>query len=380
MDFELSEHQRLLRDSLSCLLRDRYGFDRRKAYARAPEGWSREVWHAFAALGLLALPFAEEDGGLGGGAVETMLVAEAFGESLVLEPWFATVVLGGGFLRHGASPDLRASLVPRLADGEVLLALAHAEPGATSAVAEVATRALRDGERWVVSGRKTLVLHGDVADHLVVTARVAGNPGEGQGLAAFLVPTNAAGLSRRVLRTNDGRRAADVVLEHVFVGERCVLGEPGAALGLIEQVQQEAIAALAAEAVGVMTLAHRLTVEHLKTRRQFGRPIGSFQVLQHRATDMLIALEEARSMAIYAAMSLAEPDAGERRRAFAAVKALIGRRGRFVAETAVQLHGGIGLTMDYAVSHCMARLVGIDAIFGNAAHHLACLADAGGLI
>lgn len=380
MEFELSEEQRLLEASLRRLLADRYGFDRRKAHARTPEGWSREIWRAFAELGVLALPFAEEEGGLGGGAVETMLVAQALGEALVLEPWLATVVLGGGFLRHGASADLRAAIVPRLAAGEVLLAFAHSERGATADPVDVATTARREDGGWRLNGRKTLVLHGDVADHLVVTARVAGAPGEERGLAAFLVPATASGLARRTLRTNDGRRAAEIELDDVAVADDCVLGEAGEAFPLIERVVQEAIAALAAEAVGVMTLAHRLTIDYLKTRRQFGRPIGSFQVLQHRATDMLIAIEEARSMAIWAAMSLDEPDAAERRRALSAVKALIGRRGRFVAETAVQLHGGIGLTMDYAVGHCMARLLAIDALFGNAAHHLARLADGGGLI
>ncbi|MCS6854337.1 MAG: acyl-CoA dehydrogenase family protein [Elioraea sp.] len=380
MEFELSEEQRLLAASLRRLLADRYGFEQRKTYARTPEGWSRAVWHDFGDLGLLALPFAEEDGGLGGGPVETMVVAEALGEALTLEPWFATVVLGGGFLRHGGSSDLRRALVPGIASGNVLLAVAHAEPAATADPGDVATVARREGSRWRLDGCKTLVLHGDVADHIVVTARVFGAGSGPDGLAAFLVPATATGLTRRALRTNDGRRAAEIVLDDVAVADDCVLGEPGEAFPLIERVVQEAIAALAAEAVGVMTLAHRLTVDYLKTRRQFGRPIGSFQVLQHRATDMLIAIEEARSMAIYAAMSLDEPDAAERRRALAAVKALIGRRGRFVAETAVQLHGGIGLTMDYAVGHCMARLLAIDALFGNAAHHLARLADDGGLI
>lgn len=380
MEFALSEEQRLLEASLRRLLADRYSFDQRRAYARTAEGWSRDIWRALAELGVLALPFAEEEGGLGGGAVETMLVAQALGEVQVLEPWLATVVLGGGFLRYGASAERRAAIVPRLAAGEVLLAFAHAEPGATADLSDVATIARRDDRGWRLNGRKTLVLHGDVADHLVVTARVAGAPGEERGLAAFLVPATASGVARRTLRTNDGRRAAEIMLDNVAVADGCVLGEPGEAFTLIERVVQEAIAALAAEAVGVMTLAHRLTVDYLKTRRQFGRPIGSFQVLQHRATDMLIAIEEARSMAIYAAMSLDEPDAAERRRALSAVKALIGRRGRFVAETAVQLHGGIGLTMDYAVGHCMARLLAIDALFGNDAHHLARLADGGGLI
>ncbi len=380
MDFDLSEEQRLLRESLTRLLSDRYGFEARKGYAKEPEGWSRAIWATYAELGILGLPFAEEEGGFGGGAVETMLVAEALGEALALEPWFATVVLGGGLLRHGASAEQRAALVPRIAEGALVLAFAHTEAQSRWDLHDVAATAKRDGDAWVLDGRKLVVLHGDVADRIVVTARTGGAQRDRAGIGAFLVEAGARGLTRRGHRTNDGRRAAEVTLAGVRVPATDVLGDPNDALPAIERVIDEAIAALAAEAVGVMATAQRLTLDYLKVRKQFGVPIGNFQVLQHKAADIMMAIEQSRSMAMYAAMSLEEPDPAERTRALAAVKAQIGRAAKFVAEETVQLHGGIGITMEYAVAHCMARLGAIEAMFGNAEFHLRRLAETGGLI
>jgi pimeloyl-CoA dehydrogenase small subunit len=380
VDFELNDEQRLLRESLTRLLSDRYGFEQRKAYAKEPEGWSRTMWAAYAELGLLGLPFAENEGGFGGGAVETMLVAEALGEALTLEPWFATVVLGGGFLRHGATAERRAELVLRIAQGSLLLALAQTEPQSRWDLHDVATTATRDGDGWVLEGRKVVVLHGDVADKLVVTARTGGDRRDRTGIGVFLVDAKAAGLTRRGHRTNDGRRAAEVTLSGVRVTAEDVLGDPANGLPLIERVAEEAIAALAAEAVGVMAAAQRMTLDYLKVRKQFGVPIGSFQVLQHKAADIMMAIEQSRSMAMYAAMALEEPDPAERARAMSAVKAQIGRAAKVVAEETVQMHGGIGITMEYAVAHCMARLGAIEAMFGNAEFHLRRLADTGGLI
>jgi len=258
VDFDLSEEQRLLRESLARLLADRYGFEQRKAYAREPDGWSRAMWAAYAELGLLGLPFAEDEGGFGGGAVETMLVAEALGEALALEPWLATVVLGGGALRHGASRQRRAELVPAIAQGSLLLALAHTEAQSRWDLHDVATTAKRDGEGWVLEGRKLVVLHGDVADKLVVTARTAGDRRDRTGIGVFLVDAAASGLTRRGHRTNDGRRAAEVTLAGVRVAAENVLGDPAEGLPLLERVVHEAIAALAAEAVGVMAAAQKI--------------------------------------------------------------------------------------------------------------------------
>ena len=370
MDFDLSEEQRLLKESLERLIGDRYAFEQRKNYARSPEGWSRELWAQFAELGLLGLPFEERHGGSAGGPVGTMIAMEAFGRVLVLEPYLATVVLGGGFLRHRGSAEQCAALIRKIADGRLTFAFAHTERQSRYDLYDIETRAVRDGTGWVIDGEKGVVLHGDTADKLIVTARVGGGRRDRDGIAAFIVDGKAAGVSRRGYPTQDGLRAAEITLANVMVGPEGVLGEPGAALPLVERVVDEAIAALCAEAVGAMAAMHELTVEYLKTRRQFGREIGSFQVLQHRAVDMLIALEQARSMAMFATMMAAEENAAERRNAVAAAKVQIGRSGKFIGQQAIQLHGGIGMTMEYKVGHYFKRVTMIDIMFGDADHHL----------
>jgi pimeloyl-CoA dehydrogenase small subunit len=377
MDFDLSEEQRLLQESLGRLFADRYAFEQRKAYGQGADGWSRELWAHYAGLGLLGLPFPERHGGSDGGAVETMLVMEAFGRALALEPYFATVVLGGGLLRAGGSEAVCAELAPKIAAGGLTLAFAHVERHSRWDLADVATRAVRNGGGWALDGDKSVVLHGDSADKLAVTARVAGGQRDRSGIGVFLVDADAAGVARRGFPTQDGLRAAEVALNGVHVGADMVLGEPGEALPLVERVVDEAIAALCAEAVGAMSVMHELTVDYLKTRRQFGREIGSFQVLQHRAVDMLMALEQARSMAMFAAMMAAETDAFERRSAISAAKAQIGRSGKFIGQQAIQLHGGIGMTIEYKVGHYFKRMTMIDAMFGDADHHLRELARRG---
>jgi pimeloyl-CoA dehydrogenase small subunit len=380
MDFELSEEQTLLRGSIERLLADRYSFEARKGYMAAPEGYSRELWAQYAELGLLGLPFPERFGGFGGGAVETMIVAEAFGAALALEPFLATVVLGGGLLRHGGSDAQCAALVPRIADGTLRLAFAHSERQARYDLADVSATACRDGARFVLDGAKSLVLHGDSADELMVSARVSGDRRDRDGIALFLVDAAASGVTRRGYQTIDGQRAAEVTLTNVNVEADAAIGEIGKALPLIERVVDEAVAALCAEAVGNMAAMHEMTIDYLKTRRQFGVPIGSFQVLQHRAVDMLVALEEARSMAILATMMVGEEDASERHRSIAAAKVQIGRSGKLVGQQAIQLHGGIGMTMEYKVGHYFKRVTAIDALFGDADHHLAEVGRLGGLI
>jgi pimeloyl-CoA dehydrogenase small subunit len=377
MDFDLSEEQRLLKESLDRLIGDRYAFEQRKGYSQNPEGWCRELWAQFAELGLLGLPFEERHGGSAGGPVETMIAMEAFGRALGLEPYLATVVLGGGFLRHGASTKQCADLIPKIAAGDLTLAFAHTERQSRYDLHDIATRAVRDGSGWVIEGEKGVVLHGDTADKLIVTARVGGGRRDRDGVAAFILDAKAPGMSRRGYPTQDGLRAAEIALSGVRVGAEGVLGEPGAALPLIERVVEEGIAALCAEAVGAMSVMHELTVDYLKTRRQFGREIGSFQILQHRAVDMLIALEQARSMAMFATMMAAEENAAERRNAVAAAKVQIGRSGKFIGQQAIQLHGGIGMTMEYKVGHYFKRVTMIDTIFGDADHHLRELARRG---
>jgi len=377
MDFDLTDEQRLLKDSVERLITDQYAFEQRKKYMAEPAGWSTTVWNQYAELGLLGLPFEEMLGGFGGGAVETMIVMEAFGRGLVLEPYFATVILGGGLLRRAGSEPLRAALVPQINAGKLKLAFAHVERQSRYDLADVATTARKDGDGYVLDGAKSVVLHGDCADKLLVTARVAGSRRDRDGIGLFLVDADAAGVTRRGYPTQDGLRAAELTLSGVRVAADAVLGDN--ALPAIEHVVDEAIAALCAEAVGTMQAMHETTLEYLKTRQQFGRPIGSFQVLQHRSVDMLVALEQARSMAMFAAVMAAEENATERRRAIAAAKVQIGRSGKHIGQEAIQLHGGIGMTMEYNVGHYFKRMTTIDMLFGDADAHLATLARAGGL-
>jgi len=380
MDFELSEEQRLLKESVERLLADRYEFETRKRYMAEPDGWSREVWRQYAELGLLGLPFDEKFGGFGGGPVETMIVMEAFGKVLALEPFFATVVLGGGFIRLGGSEAQKKELLPKIADGSLLLAFAQTERQSRFDLFDVATAAKRDGNGFVIDGSKSVVLHGDVADKLIVSARVSGERRDKQGIGLFLVDAKANGVSRRGYPTVDGLHAAEISFSNVRVGADAVIGEAGDGLPLIERVVDASIAALAAEAIGNMVSMHELTVEYLKTRKQFGVPIGSFQVLQHRAVDMFVALEQARSMAYFATMMAEEPNAAERRKAIAAAKVQIGRSVKLVGQQAIQLHGGIGMTMEYKVGHYFKRATMIDTLFGDADYHLAELARLGGLL
>jgi pimeloyl-CoA dehydrogenase small subunit len=374
MDFDLTEEQRLLKESLDRLIGDLYAFEQRKSYCQHPEGWSRDMWAQFAELGLLGLPFDEQHGGSAGGPVETMITMEAFGRALVLEPYLATVVLGGGFLRHGGSAEQCSDLIPKIVDGSLVLGFAHTERQSRYDLYDIETRAVRDGAGWVLDGEKGVVVHGDTADKLIVTARVGGGRRDRDGIAVFVVDGKEAGVSRRGYPTQDGLRAAEIALSGVRVGPEGVLGEAGTALPLIERVVDEAIAALCAEAVGAMAVMHELTVEYLKTRRQFGREIGSFQILQHRAVDMLIALEQARSMAMFATMMAAEENAAERRNAVSRAKVQIGRSGKLIGQQAIQLHGGIGMTMEYKVGHYFKRVTMIDTMFGDADHHLRQLA------
>jgi pimeloyl-CoA dehydrogenase small subunit len=376
MDFEYSSDQQLLADSVTRLLADRYDFESRKRH-QAGGGWSRAIWQQFAELGLLGLPFGESEGGLGAGAVELLIVMEAFGRHLVLEPYMATVVLGGGCLRYGASRELQQEILPKLMAGTHLLALGHTERQARFDLADVATTARHSGRQWVLSGEKKYVLNGDSADYLVISARVSGQQRDRQGLGLFVVDARSSGLQRKGYFTQDGTSAADVILADVRVEERWLIGELGAGLPIVEKVVAAGIAATCAEAVGVMDRALELTVDYLKARKQFGVAIGSFQALQHRAVDMLVALEQARSMALYAAMLSDAANAQERDRALSAAKVQICRSARFIGEQAVQLHGGIGVTEECQVGHYYRRLTMLELLFGDAAHHLAELGRAG---
>ena len=377
MDFDLTDEQRLLKDSIDRVIADRYGFEARRGYRAEADGFSRDNWAQFAELGLLGLPFSEEDGGFGGTSVDTALVMEAFGRGLVVEPYLATVVMGGALLRHLATPEQRARLVPKIAAGEMLLAYAQIERQSRHSLNDVSTRAEQNDGSWTISGEKSLVLNGDSADWLLVTARTTGAERDRHGIGLFLVDANAPGVTRRGYPTQDGQRAAEITLASAQAEP---LGDPAEALPGLEAAQDEIIAAVMAEAVGVMQVMHDMTVDYLKTRKQFGRAIGDNQALQHRSVDMYVYLEQARSMSLFATMMASVSDEAERQRAIHAAKVQIGRSGRHIGQEAVQLHGGIGVTMEYAVGHYFKRMTMIERGFGDTQAHLSALARLGGLI
>ena len=375
MDFDLTEEQRLLRDSVDRLLADTYTFEKRKGYLAEPEGWSRALWSQYAELGLLGLPFAEEHGGFGGGGIETMLVMQAFGRVLALEPYLASIVLSGTALRLAGHQAAQADLLPRIAEGKLVVAFAHGERQARYDLPDVLTTARPKGGGWVIDGAKSVVTHGDIADKLIVSARTSGDRDDPGGVALFLVDAKANGIARRAYRLRDGMGAAEIALAGVEVGRDALLCEAGAAFPVIERVVEVGIAATAAEAVGAMETLQAMTLEYLKTRQQFGRAIGDNQALQHRATEMFVALEQGRSLAMLAAMMVEEPDTAERARNIAMVKVGVGQAARFVSQNAVQLHGGIGMTEEYAVGHYFRRCMVIEHTFGDTAHHLSRLAE-----
>jgi len=366
MNFDLTEEQVLLKEAANRLLADRYGFDARRRLRRDPLGWSRETWALFAEQGFLAAPFAEADGGLGGGPVDSLILAEAFGRSLLAEPYLATVVMAGSAISLSDDARLRAALVPQIASGDLIASFADEEPASAPTVAR------REGEAWRLTGTKLDVLHGDSADQLVVTAQAEG------GLGLFLVDASDPGVIRRGHGRFDGLRAAEVTLDAVATANVLALG--AAAEDLVERVRQQAIAYMASEAVGLMDTLLAACVDHLKARRQFGQSLSNFQALKHRCAEMLVALEQARSMAIYAALSLDEPDAVERRKAFAAVKSVVGSAGVQVGHAAVQLHGGLGVSDEHRIGWGLRRLMMIDLTFGDADRWSGELARLGGFV
>jgi pimeloyl-CoA dehydrogenase small subunit len=375
MDFDLTDEQRLLADSVGRLMADTYSFEKRRALIREPEGYSAALWGKYAELGLLGLPFAEEFGGFGGGAVEVMLVMEAFGRTLALEPYLATVVLGGTALRLAGSRDQQEAVLPVVAEGAMKLAFAHGERQARYDLTDVTTTAVASGGGYVLEGGKSVVLHGDSADRLVVSARTGGARGEAGGISLFLVDSVANGVARRGYALRDGTRAAEISLSGVKVPAGDLLGVAGEAFPVIRRVVEAGIAAMCAEAVGAMEAMQAMTLDYLKTRQQFGKPIGENQVLQHRSAEMLVALESARGMAMLAAMMVDEPDEDERERNIAMAKVGVGQAGRFVSQQAIQLHGGIGMTEEYAIGHFFRRVMVIEHLFGDTAHHLDRLVD-----
>lgn len=376
MNFDLSEEQRLLQETVERFARASGSTAVRGGAMTANAG--RETWTQLAEIGVLGLPFSEEEGGFGGGPIESMIVAEAIGRELLTEPFTASIVLAGSLLRYSA----RAldEIVPRVVDGSVLPALAHQEPQARYDLSDVTMRADRSGsEGWVLNGSKVNVVAGDVADLLIVSARLHGNRFDEDGIGLFLVSPDASGLLRTCYAGEDGVGRADFAFSAVKLGDEVRI-DAANGYDMIERACHVASAASLAESVGVMESMLSQTVEHLKTRSQFGRKIGEFQALQHRAAEMLVAVEQAKSMAIFAASMAAADDVCERRKAISASKVLVGQALRFVGQQAVQLHGGIGITEEQAIGRYFRRATVLGAFLGDCDHHLAQFAATDGFI
>ena len=369
MDFSFTEEQTLLRNTVQSLLQDKYDFETRRKVTKTAEGWRPEIWAQFAELGLLAAPFSEEMGGLGGGAIETMIVMEEFGRHLVIEPYVETVVIAGGFLREGGTPAQQEAHIPGIVGGETVWAFAYAEPQGRYNLADLKTTAKKDGSGYTINGYKAVVIGAPWAQKLVVTARTSGDQRDRDGVSVFIVDKSAAGVSTRDYPTVDGRRASEITFENVKVDADALIGAEGKGLPLVEKITDQAIAALSAEATGCMKELNTATVEYCKTRKQFGVPIGKFQVLQHRMVDMFMAYEQSVSMTYMVNLKLDEDDA-ERTKAAAGAKVQIGKAGRFVGQQAVQLHGGMGMTDELNVGHYFKRLTMIESQFGNTDWHL----------
>jgi alkylation response protein AidB-like acyl-CoA dehydrogenase len=366
MDIQFTEEQELLRSSVQRMLRDQYSFEARRKIVASEEGWSRRQWEAFAELGLLAAPFSEESGGLGGGPLSTMIVAQEFGRHLVVEPYVETVVLVGGLIEQAGTKEQKQAFIPDIIAGHKIWALAWTEKNSRFDLANVAATARREGKDYTLSGEKTAVIAAPWADYLIVSARTAGKRDDCGGVSLFVVDARAANLELRSFKTIDGRRAAEITFRDVR-GE--LLGSEGEGVALLEGCRDRAIGALCAEAVGAMAELNSATLEYAKARKQFGVTIGSFQVLRHRMVDMFIAHQEALSLMQHLNLSLGAGESGISRLASGA-KSRVGYAGKFIADQAVQLHGGMGMTDELNVGHYFKRISSINIQFGDPAHHL----------
>ena len=369
MDFNFTEEQDMVRDGLSRLVREEYDWETRRGVVNSDSGWRPEIWARLAELGILGMPFSEEDGGFGGGAVDAMVVMEELGKGLVVEPFVPTVVCAGGFLKHAGTDAQKEEHIGGIVDGSRIFAFAYAEPQGRYDYADLQTTAKKDGDGYTLNGHKAVVIGAPWASHLVVTARTSGEQRDHDGVSVFIVDKSADGVTTRDYPTFDGRMASEVYFENVSVPADALLGEEGKALPLIERVADEAIAASCAEACGAMKVAHAMTVDYSRQRKQFGVPIGSFQVLQHRMVDMYTEYEQSVSLTYLATMKLDAPEK-ERKLAVSAAKVRLGQAAKYIGEEAIQIHGGMGVTDELAIGGYFKRLTIFKSEFGSIDHHM----------
>jgi len=369
MDFSITEEQSMLADSVSRFIKNDYDFDTRRKIAESEPGFSDEFWKTFAELGWTAVLFDEDDGGLGGGPIELMLMMEQFGRGLLVEPFLANIVLAGGVMRRVASPKQKQKWLTGIIEGRTQAALAFAEPQARFDVLNVATRAEARNGGYVLNGKKSLVLNGGNADLLIIPARTGGKQTDADGITLFAIDANAAGVSRKAYKTVDAQQAAEIELFDVAVAKDAVLGDEHTGGATLSSVIDEAILAVCAEAFGIMQAMHDKTVEYSKSRQQFGVPIGSFQALQHRMVETLMACEQSKSLLLWSAMVNASGSI-DARKSISGLKYQIGTAGVHVAKEAVQIHGGMGVTWELDISHYFKRMTAISLLFGDSDYHL----------
>ncbi len=369
MDFSFSDEQNLLRNSVAKYLSDAYSFENWRQFTQSDAGRDPKHWAQFAELGLLAATMSEEQGGLGGGPIETMVIMEEFGKALVVEPFVPTVVIAGGLLTRHGSKVLQDEFLPRIASGDCIIALALAETQSRYSLSDIGLTATRQGADYILNGAKCAVLAAPWADHLLVIARTSGDRRDTSGISLFLVDRNSTGISRHDYPTVDGQRASDINFENVAISASRLIGDPDQALPMLERALDEAIAAHAAQIVGAMKILVDATAAYAKTRQQFGVPIGKFQALQHRMVDMFVYYEQAMSMVLMLTLKLGE-DAQARKRAASALKVYLAKAARFVGQEAIQIHGGIGMTEELNVGHYFEQLTMLSLLYGDSDHHM----------
>ena len=369
MNFELSEEQKMIQQSVERFVQENYDLTNRVKISSEDPGYSKEYWSSMADLGWLGLAFDEEDGGFGGNQIDTLVLMEQFGKGLVLEPFLANIVLGGGIIKRAASPAIKESIIPSLMEGKLQITLAYAEEQSRFDIEDVATAAREEDGGFIINGKKSMVLNAESADKIIVVTRTSGSQVDENGISLFIVDASSEGVEKQNFPTVDGLRASEITFEDVKVSSEALVGEKDKGFKILQAVVNDAILALSAEAVGAMEVLYKDTVEYTQQREQFDHALSDFQVLQHRMVDMFIEYEQCKSLLFRATLETVEdPDLAQR--TVHALKHLIGKSGIFVGESAVQLHGGMGVTEELRIGHFFKRLLVIDSQFGNADFHL----------
>jgi alkylation response protein AidB-like acyl-CoA dehydrogenase len=369
MDFTFNEEQSLIQDQVDQFVQKEYDWETRQSLSNSELGFGEDNWKKFAELGWLGISVSEDSGGFGGSAIESMLIMEAFGKGLVVEPFLETVIMAGGLIDdHGSDQQKSSFLEPAIA-GEMHLALAYAEPQSRFNLSDVVTEAKADGDNFIINGYKSVVMNGPSADQIIVSARTSGTQLDENGISLFIIDANASGLDKTNYKTVDGRRASDITFENVSVSKENLIGDQDKGFEILDSAIDKAILAISAEAVGAMEVLYKTTVEYTKTREQFGTAIGKFQVLQHRMVDMFMEYEQCKSL-LYMATMKHEEKAEDAKKAISGLKYQVGKAGKFIGQQAVQLHGGMGVTDELNVGHYFKRLTTVGTIFGNTDYHL----------